>query len=87
MNCSEFMQSCDASSVAHSNFASNCSLRAVYGASMDVECDTGYSGGGVASCSITGVFTSSPPCEPEPGPCASSESAGISSFNANVSNV
>ena len=46
----------------NSNFACEGSLQAVLGASVEVICDAGYSGGGTASCGSDGSFNSLPTC-------------------------
>ena len=59
--------------VDHSNFASEGSLQAVLGASVEVICDPGYNGGGTASCESGGSFNSLPTCVAVS--CASTEVA------------
>ena len=69
----EFKARCPSSQVAHSNVAEACSLQAVLGASVEVVCEAGYSGGGSATCDGGGSFSSLPTCVADS--CVSTEVA------------
>ena len=65
--CVEFSDACDATEVPNSNYAQDCSLRALVDSSVDVICDAGYTGGGSAVCgSSGGSHITLPSCD---GPC------------------
>ena len=59
---SELMNWCSSVQVAHSDYQSSCSIQGIVGDSYDVSCDIGYVGGGLATCSVSGVFNTVP-CE------------------------
>jgi len=47
---------CSATQVAHSNYALMNSITGVTGSQINVTCDAGFSGGGIATCSSSGEF-------------------------------
>ena len=64
--CAEFSDGCDATEVPNSNYAKECSLRALLDSSIEVVCDAGFTGGGSAVCGSGGSYTTLPSCD---GPC------------------
>ena len=59
----EFMNWCFSAQVPHSDYKSVCSIQGSLDDSHEVSCDTGYLGGGLATCSVSGLFSDTP-CYP-----------------------